>query len=126
MVDITKHAEYWKSGALDDWDTARQLLSSVKIRHGLFFVHLALEKVIKGLLCLNSKDIAPRTHNLIRLADMAGLDLMEEHIDTLADINQFNMEGRYPDIGIPPPSPEEASAYMKKAQEVFHCLIKQY
>lgn len=36
-------------------------------------------------------------HNLIRLAEIAGLSLNSEQRDLLADINLFNIEGRYPD-----------------------------
>ena len=48
MVDISKQIEYWNRSAQEDWQVAQQLVESGKIRHGLFFAHLALEKVLKA------------------------------------------------------------------------------
>jgi hypothetical protein len=45
MVDFQNKINYWRNGALEDLDAARQLLVCwQEIRHGLFFAHLALEK----------------------------------------------------------------------------------
>ena len=67
-------------------------MDTTKIRHGLFIAHLALEKMLKAHVCL---ELAPRIHNLVRLAEMAGLKLSETQIDLLADASEFNIEGRY-------------------------------
>ncbi len=47
MVNIAKHIPYWRDGAMKDLLVARDLIDSGKIRHGLFFAHLALEKILK-------------------------------------------------------------------------------
>ncbi len=47
MIDIDKQIEYWRSGALNDIDTAVLLIKNNKILHGLFFCHLVIEKIIK-------------------------------------------------------------------------------
>ena len=73
MVNIEKHINYWKGGAEEDFQVAEQLITSAKIRHGLFFLHLTLEKILKAHACRNSKDIAPRLHNLARLAELSGI-----------------------------------------------------
>jgi len=116
MVDIAKHADFWKKGALEDWDISDQLLQNGKIRHALFFTHLALEKLLKGLYCLKIKNIPPRIHNLARLNEIISLSLSEQMVDILADINQFNMEGRYPEMGYAGPTLEEAVDYKQRAE----------
>lgn len=64
-------------------------------------------------------------HNLVRLAELTGLRLNEKQIDVLAEMNAFNIEGRYPEMLIPDASVEEARMYVRKAREVYLWLMKQ-
>jgi HEPN domain-containing protein len=74
--------------------------------------------------CVRTRDLAPRLHNLVRLAELAGVDLTPEQRDTLADMNAFALEGRYPESLVPPPSQDEGARYLARASEVFACLTK--
>lgn len=125
MIDIQKQVEYWKNGAVEDWDVARDLISQNKVRHGLFFAHLALEKLIKAHVCRHTRDLAPRIHNLNRLADLTALSLTQIQRDILAEMNAFNLEGRYPDLLIPVPTQNEAENYIQRAEGVYQWLIAQ-
>jgi HEPN domain-containing protein len=125
MVDISGQIQYWRTGAEEDQEVANHLLASGKIRHGLFFAHLGLEKLLKAHFCRQRQEIAPRIHNLVRLAEMAGLELDDTRLDTLAEMNEFNIEGRYPLGFVEPSTTEEAREYMKRADEVFQWLIRQ-
>lgn len=49
----------------------------------------------------------------------------EAQIDPLAEMNAFGVEGRYPDVSIPPPSSDEAKDYLRRAEEVYRWLMKQ-
>ncbi|MFH0794331.1 MAG: HEPN domain-containing protein, partial [bacterium] len=69
-------------------------------------------------------DLAPRIHNLARLAELAGLRPDQEQLDILSEMNAFQLEGRYPEGLIASPKPAEAQSYMKRAQEVFEWLKK--
>jgi HEPN domain-containing protein len=64
MIDISKQIAYWQSGAKEDWDATQDLIKKGRVRHGLFFAHLALEKILKALVCQQTQALAPRTHNL--------------------------------------------------------------
>jgi len=44
--------------------------------------------------------------------------------DVLAEMNAFNIEGRYPGSMVPPPDRVESERYMKSAEEVFQWLIQ--
>ncbi len=79
MIDINKQIEHWRSGAFEDWNVANGLVEQGKIRHGLFFAHLALEKTLKAHVCRVKNDIAPPIHNLLRLAERASLVLARTH-----------------------------------------------
>ena len=122
MIDVDKQVAYWRDGAQEDWAVARELIDLGRTRHGLFFVHLALEKALKVHVCRQTRDLAPRIHNLVRLAELASINASQEQIDTLAEMNAFNLEGRYPDLLALPPTPAEAQAYLARAEEVFQWL----
>jgi len=47
-------------------------------------------------------------------------------VDILAEMNFFNIQGRYPDTLSPPPSQEEAQHYMTQGKEVFQWLISMF
>jgi len=124
MIDIEKQVTYWERSAIEDWKVAEQLVRTRKTRHGLFFVHLALEKALKAHVCRHTQALAPRIHNLVRLAELSGLRLSDNQLDTLADINAFNIEGRYPDVFAPLPSYTEAREYLHRAEKVYQWLTK--
>lgn len=123
MIDIDKQIAYWQNGAQEDWEVARELIDRGRIRHGLFFVHLALEKALKAHVCRQTRDLAPRIHNLVRLAELAAINASQEQVNTLAEMNALNIEGRYPESLLPRPTPVEAQAYLARAEEVFQWLI---
>lgn len=125
-MGIEKQVEYWRSGSKEDWEVAEKLVRDGATRHGLFFAHLTLEKMLKGLVCRHTDQPAPRTHNLARLAQLAGLRLSESLQDTLADMNQFNIEGRYPETLPAPPNQMEAMVFMNRSQEALQWLKAQY
>ena len=122
MIDIGKQVAHWRNSAVEDWSVAQDLVSRGKVRHGLFFAHLTLEKTIKAHVCKATGELASKIHNLVRLSQIASLTLSEDHIDLLAEVNEFNIEGRYPEMLLPPPSREEADAYMIRIHEVLQCL----
>jgi HEPN domain-containing protein len=125
MVDIEKQISFWREGAREDWTVARELLERGRTRHSLFFAHLALEKALKGLFCRATRDLAPRTHNLVRLAEATQLDLEESQLDVFAEMNAFAIEGRYPETLALPPDASEVRGYWERAEEVFEWLMNQ-
>jgi HEPN domain-containing protein len=125
MIDIARQVAYWRDSAREDWDVAQDLMAQDRVRHALFFTHLALEKALKAYVCWQTNDLAPRMHNLIRLAEIGALSLSQDYEDVLAEMNAFNLEGRYPDMLMPPPNLSEAQDYLKRSEEVFQWLLSQ-
>lgn len=125
MSDADQHFGFWRKGAQEEWDLAEELLAKGRTRHGLFFLHLALEKSLKALIWRATSDIPPRSHNLPRLAELTGLEMGEEHIEILAEMTRFNLSARYPEEDIHLPSPEAAEVYRHRAWKVFQWLMEQ-
>lgn len=61
----------------------------------------------------------------MRLAEVATLSLSQEHLDILAEMNAYNLEGRYPDVLTPSPLFQEAQTVYHSAGEVFQWLLGQ-
>ena len=123
-IDVDKQIAFWRNSAEEDMAVARDLVHRNRIRRGLFFAQLGLEKALKAHVCRVTEDIAPRLHNLVRLSELAELHPQPAQVDILAEMNSFNIEGRYPDTLSLPLSQEEAQKYMNRADEVFEWLIK--
>jgi len=125
MIDINKQIVFWRQGASEDFDVARELILNKRMRHGLFFLHLALEKILKAHICKNINDIAPRIHNLTRLSEETSLTIEPHFINILAELNAFNIEGRYPVSNVMPVSQSEAMDFLMRAEEVYKWLMNQ-
>jgi HEPN domain-containing protein len=126
MLDISKQVAHWRQLAEEDWAVAVDLVGDGRTRHGLFFAHLALEKLLKALVCRHTQEMAPKIHSLVRLAELAGLQPSPEQRDVLAEMNAFHLEGRYPEALTPEPALEEAQAYVARAEEVLRWLTSQF
>lgn len=126
MIDIDKHIAQWRTGSQEDWEVARSLVAQKRIRHGLFFAHLALEKMLKAHVCRTTNGLAPPIHNLLRLAEHAALGLEGVQRELLAEVNSFNIEGRYPELLLPQPTPKEADQYLGRIEELLSCLNRMF
>lgn len=96
-MNIENHIKFWIDTAEHDWDTAKSLFSAGKYDWCLFASHLVLEKTLKALYVQdNNNQLPPKTHNLIKLAHHTNIELTEEQEMFLDEVNDFNLEARYP------------------------------
>jgi len=95
--DQAKLIAYWLETAAHDFETMESLFASKRYDAALFFGHIVLEKAFKALVVERTGDHAPYTHDLTRLAALAGRDSSEEELSFLETVNTFNMEARYPE-----------------------------
>ncbi len=86
---------YWISEAEESLGVARHLFEKEDYSYALFFGHLAIEKIIKAILAQRLEQQIPRSHNLLRLAQEADIDITDEQKHTLIRITTFNLESRY-------------------------------
>jgi len=124
-INIEKQVAYWRASAEEDWDVGRSLVEQGRTRHGLFFLHLALEKVLKAHVCRVTADFAPKVHSLLYLLEKSGLSLDQSYKDLLTEFDRFDLEGRYPGSLSAPPSRQDADRELSRAKEVYSWLISQ-
>ena len=93
-----EHIRYWMNSAQKDEETMRYLLDGGKYVHALFFGHLYLEKILKAhwIMC-HEAHYPPKIHNLLSLLKLTDITLSEEYLLFLLKLNQYQIEGRYPE-----------------------------
>lgn len=95
MEDLRSYVDYMLQSAAEDWATAVYLYKGNRYGMCLFCCHLALEKQLKALFVLKVRDVPPYSHNLISLAEKAGISVNLVLRAELKIINRFNVSGRY-------------------------------
>lgn len=93
----TQVVQLWLSGAQEALETAELIFRSKKYNHALFFGQLYLEKLLKGLTYHLLDDHPVFTHNLVLLAEKAGIKLDDKQKEELREISAFNISARYPE-----------------------------
>ena len=123
--NVQTQIEYWRASSDEDWEAAGLLVENGKIHHGLFFLHLAMEKLLKAHVCQTTNDHPPKIHDLVRLTQRAEMELHEEWMLLLGRVNAFCLIGRYP--GNPQSqriSQDVARRYIGEVQEVRTWLLQ--
>ena len=122
MLNIQKQINYWITGAEDDIETAGLLIREKRTLHGLFFCHLVIEKAIKAHVGKKIGEVAPRTHNLIYLAELAELDFDDSAQIILGILMKYQLQGRYPDYSPVLPDQKSVNEYFRKTKELLQWL----
>ena len=63
----------------------------------LFVGHLVIEKLLKAYHIGNIPTDSPQIHNLLKIAESAGLELADDKRSFLDEVTAFNIRARYPD-----------------------------
>ena len=90
---------YWIESSDEDYNVMYVLYQNNKNNYSLFFGHLVIEKLLKALYAKKNKNspYAPKSHDLLHLAENVNLELNERQEDLLDIITRFNMNARYDD-----------------------------
>ena len=121
-MDVGKQVDYWRLGSEEDIAAAETLMEKGHLRHGLFFAHLAIEKILKAHVTHKTGETPPRIHNLIRLAELAGVALDPKRADFLRRFNLYQLEGRHPEIFEARVEAETANERLASAREMVEWL----
>jgi HEPN domain-containing protein len=102
FVHMEKHLEnfesivnHWKESSQQDYLTMQNLLKSKDFSWTLFPGHLMIEKLLKAHYLKKHRNHAIFTHDLLRLARKAELDLTGDIEEWLDEISTFNINARY-------------------------------
>lgn len=97
-MNKSDHVQYWLISANKDWEVVQDLFKSKQFIYALFFSHLTLEKLLKGLWVRDNDGNYPlRTHSLVRISEGINHPFDEETLAFFERMNDFQLEGRYPD-----------------------------
>ena len=127
-MEKQEYIEYWIKTSINDLSSMESNFKSANYDWSLFIGHLALEKIFKALWIKNNNETnPPRTHNLKKLADEAQFYLSLEDSELLLEINDFNLETRYPDYKLDfhaKCTKEFTGKYLSKIKELHECILK--
>ena len=123
------YIKYWVKTSEDDLSSMTSNFNSGNYDWALFIGHLSLEKILKALWVKNNPgDIPPRTHNLKKIADEAKYLVTEDEAMLMLEINDFNLETRYPDYKMDfhkKCTKEFAQGYINAIKELHQCIVSQ-
>lgn len=90
---------FWIESANEDYNVMLDLKEKNRNTYCLFFGQMVIEKLLKALYAKNNKGApyAPKTHDLLYLAEKLNLELTEEQEVALNEITTFNLSTRYDD-----------------------------
>jgi HEPN domain-containing protein len=94
---VTSIPERWADQSRYDLETASAMLESGRWLYVLFCCQQAAEKMIKSVIAERTNEVPPRLHNLMRLAEHAGLEPDEATAQKLRLLAAYYIESRYPD-----------------------------
>jgi len=128
-VEKKDYILYWKNTAARDWTFAGQSVRLKQYAYALFFAHLVLEKLCKAHWVKDNKgNHPPKIHNLVRLIEQSALNFSEEEMEFFRKMNQFQLEGRYPDYRqtlYRNYKSAETAAIFKEVKRLRKCLLKE-
>lgn len=124
-MDVDKQFDYWGRAADEDIAAAASPAEKGHSRHALFFAHLSVEMMLKALVVKATGELAPRTHDLLRLAERAGVSVSAERREFLAHLQRYCIEGRYPEAMPAAPSRDEVVSDLTRTREALEWLTRQ-
>lgn len=95
QINIEKTFNHWIATSDNDFETMNHLYVSKDNHWSLFIGHIVIERLLKACVVIKTKDHAPFTHDLTKLAILSGFKFSEEYLDWLDTITTFNMNARY-------------------------------
>ncbi len=89
--------QFWLDSSDKDFQTMLHLYDSRDYMWSLFIGHLVVEKLLKAYYVSKKDENYPYSHNLLRIAENAGLVLNDEQQTDFSTITGFNLNARYDD-----------------------------
>lgn len=89
--------KYWLESSESDFKAMEHLFEKEDYAWALFVGHLVIEKLLKAWHVQHIDITPPFIHDLVRLAEKAGLPITEDQKDILDTISTFNLSARYDD-----------------------------
>ena len=123
-INVEKHVAYWRDEALESWKDVVHNIKGARISLALFSAHLTIEKALKAHVVKKTGKFPPMIHNLISLANIAGLRLTSQQVVLFSELNPLNIEARYPGIASQRPTKKQTELIVKRTKVALEWLIK--
>ncbi|HSW01081.1 MAG TPA: HEPN domain-containing protein [Sedimentisphaerales bacterium] len=94
MDDVSRQ---WADRALYDLETADAMFKAGRYLYVLFCCQQAVEKALKAVIVGQTGELPPRVHNLLRLAEAAGIELDCKDVRFLGELSSYDIQSRYPE-----------------------------
>jgi HEPN domain-containing protein len=94
---MRKDTENFITSAEYDLGTAEHMLKTGRYLYVVFMCHLSIEKLLKAVAAEVANEHPPKTHNLIYLTKLAGINFSDRHLEFLSKINGASIVTRYPE-----------------------------
>lgn len=119
----------WIASGDYDLKTAANLFKSRRYIYVVFLCHLAIEKILKAIVCKRLNEMPPYTHNLNRLIELSGVTVDERHHEFINKISLQSVPTRYPEDFAKLSrqfNKKTAEEHLKKSKEVIKWLKQSY
>jgi HEPN domain-containing protein len=93
-IDINKTVNHWITASDRDFGTIIHLYEAKDYHWALFIGHLVIERLLKAGVVTKTKDHAPFTHDLRKLAKLSGIEFDQKQIKWFDTISTFNLNVR--------------------------------
>lgn len=123
---MTETVREWANRAEYDLETARAMLASGRHFYVIFCCQQAVEKALKAVIIYKTGKLAPRIHNLPRLAEIAELPIEESTLELMARLSAFYFQSRYPgqmELPSGAAGKDYAEAALNKTEEIVKWLL---
>jgi len=120
--------QFWLTSASQNYDVAKSNFDSKHYDWALFFWHLVIEKALKAIISQAGETPMP-SHNLLKLAKQAKLELPNKYEEYLKEITGFNLEARYDDYKFSfykKATKDFTATWITICEEIYHWLLQKY
>lgn len=123
-MDVAKQIAYWRDGSRKALRSIPSLEAGEFWTEALFWMHLAIEKALKAHVTKFTCDVPPYIHKLVRLAEIAQMNLSPEQLLLCEELSIFQRVSRYPDEAITEPPADKAKQLLNDARYLQEWLLQ--
>ena len=116
----------WQNESKADLESAINYINRLRIIHGLFLCHLAIEKSLKAIIVKTNNKTALKSHDINLLANTANVSFTDKDNLFINSLVKYKIQGRYPDDSSDIPSKVKSEDYLKQTKllvKKLHSLI---
>jgi len=124
VLDIEKQVTYWRESSFRAFRSVPVLQQEGFWSEALFWSHLAVENLLKAHVVKATRDTPPYIHKLLRLGELAEIDLSADQLQLCEELSKYQRLARYPDEAIQEPDAELARSLVHRAKEFHAWLLK--